>query len=375
MSIRDGKLPPHRPGNHGSGGHVRTRAKTAAQIRADAVRQGIRKLVLEDCAPCAASYFRLARENGATDTEIGRAIRDALEGDIGGRVMSRRTLLKYTTAGAVGLLIMLADGETAGATPVHVWGFDSVAPVNQQSGCSDNLATAAIARFGTPDFWCRYFKPAGAVSTSDLYHDPEGNVLDNKGVKYVIPISAPGSARIGSTGGNGAEDARTFANDIEDTISNGPHTKWPADKTLNLYLNVENGYYLDPDYWRRWSNTLSNRVVTIGGFEYLPYLPGIYCYPHGHNGGDPDNPTYCQVVRNNGACYSVWSNHPRNSDPCPVNKTPTWNAVECSDPPPTFLWQHALDNLSCLQFCAGTVDLDGMNPSHEGELVHSLRTA
>ena len=74
------------------------RKKEAAQIRADALKMGVKKI--GSCDGCANAYFDLARANGATEDEIQRVI--ARQGSPLEMDLSRRQLLKGIAAGVAG---------------------------------------------------------------------------------------------------------------------------------------------------------------------------------------------------------------------------------------------------------------------------------
>src|SRR4029077_6528571 len=79
------------------------RRRNSEDIRQRALETAARKQQ-EGCESCAASYLDLAREHGATETEITRAMGLATSG------LGRRRLLQFTAsalaAGAAGALLL-----------------------------------------------------------------------------------------------------------------------------------------------------------------------------------------------------------------------------------------------------------------------------
>lgn len=106
-------------------------------IRTDAIKMGIKK-AQQDCIECAAEYFKLAKQYGATPTELQQAV-DRLFYRPENNKFARRDLLKLVAAaGTVGALALIEDftQQTQQALAEHAlyiptwWGTDS----NTQSG-------------------------------------------------------------------------------------------------------------------------------------------------------------------------------------------------------------------------------------------------
>lgn len=84
------------------------RPRDPARIRADALRVGAEKQ-LAGCDACAEGYFALARQHGATDEDIRRALSEACR-NAEQIPVSRRAFLKATAAGAAGVAAAAASG-------------------------------------------------------------------------------------------------------------------------------------------------------------------------------------------------------------------------------------------------------------------------
>ncbi len=102
---------------------IRQRQRDVVSIRADAINMAIKK-ALEGCLGCAESYFKLARQHGATEEDIERAITDAL--DEGRLRVSRRDVLKLAALGAASLAVVnpTLDLTVASASTSLYFGTD-----------------------------------------------------------------------------------------------------------------------------------------------------------------------------------------------------------------------------------------------------------
>lgn len=98
-----------------------TRQRPAEQVRSDAIAMGLKK-ASKGCPACADGYFELARQHGATEEEIKRALESATK--TVGKGLSRRELIKLAAAGALALGTVTLTTKKARANSSW-WGTDS----------------------------------------------------------------------------------------------------------------------------------------------------------------------------------------------------------------------------------------------------------
>lgn len=130
------------------------RPRDPARSRVDALRLGAEKL-LAGCAACGDGYFVLARQHGATEGDIAKAI-SAAERQGGRDVFGRREFLAAATFGAVVVTGALAPRRESGAAQsvegarvAWLWGLRPLAEVAIGQPSAD-LSTAGTATLSSP---------------------------------------------------------------------------------------------------------------------------------------------------------------------------------------------------------------------------------
>lgn len=210
------------------------------------------------------------------------------------------------------------------------YGFDTASVI------TPTLADNAVAQFGTPRFFARYFTPSPSAGTTidstATNSNNEVRHMFNHGADRLVPISAPSQSRLtatGSTGSaNGTADARTFMNAVVNFYFNVVPMAFSSSNSLYCYLDVEQSTNLSQAYWNAWATYVNGYQLTGSG---APFYASIY--------GAPTFGNICNIIANGAStCFGVWSSGPEFCSNC-VPFGPSWNAYTCSGRS-TMIWQY-----------------------------------
>ena len=235
---------------------------------------------------------------------------------------------------------------------------------------------------------------AGATATSTI--DAQGVVtainVTAAGNGYSLPNPDPGAVRKW-----GEADAKAVCNRVWDVVKGGELTL-PDSRSVIVYLDIEAGVTLSPDYWHGWA---SGVYWFSTGFFQWPFYAGLYCMTQHnpeaeHIATDPHDqlhripsddvidgltlpPNSCSS-----RCYGIFATNPQVDNRFDVGFQPDWeNRFE--DWPQTVrvifglfpwdfkvkvvLWQYGMQqgnpNPSPPAFNALGIDLDEASPDGE----------
>jgi hypothetical protein len=251
---------------------------------------------------------------------------------------------------------------------VEYHGFDSVTPTHSVMSNGQTLAVYAYNFFhnrnaaAAPSFWARYFSPSivGGTINTGSQASTERTEMNGVGIHRIVPICAPGVARLtvsGSTGfGYGQADGEAFCDSIDHVLAPGGviggygvNLPTTADHKVYVYLDVEQSTRLTQSYWDGWAQAVFNHPTAVTG-SGLPFYPGAYCNPPNGLGlsASGANVNVCQVLGAHGSgqansCWALWSNQPESISPCSTNcllPGPAWAANSCAGIG-TAMWQFA----------------------------------
>jgi hypothetical protein len=212
-----------------------------------------------------------------------------------------------------------------------------------------DVYTAADAKYGTPNYWIRYFSPSpnGTVNSSSSHANTECRAAWDSGGKYLSPISSPAQSRLSGTSAQGLADAQVFVSALHNVWLWVTPLDLPTNGVLYCWLDQEQSTSLSTAYWGGWEGYINSYNWPNRGY---PLYASLYCNPctSGHSN--------CSTVASVGGCYAVWSSVP---EPCgySLRNLPSWNAKTCascvSNGPSTVLWQFAEAGV-----CSLTVNVD-----------------
>ncbi len=376
------------------------RQRTAAEIRADAIKMAIKKGT-EGCESCARSYFHLAQQHGATEEEIERAIAAA---DTGAMGISRRDLLKLAALGAARIVAVSAVGglapqlmartaaaaaqTTDGAQVAWVVATPSgqqlvgVAPDGSTVGQIDATNKAILRSPNGAIFYAVSSRPNGDTSTAiiEVYSAATGS-LQQTITGRTLPL---GNARgFDALDAMVSPDGRSLAllhqtsyvvtpavhqvakrdrKGVTRTISIDATTIINAVEVIDLTGAQSLDYFkLDdaPD------NLLGGQVI-FGPNNSYPFYSACYC--------DPADGQPCVVSDNatNWPFDVIWANEPSTMcGGCSIS--PAWAPYICtsSTAATVVLWQYAITNNpgqgGCQDCQSGfpPIDLDKTNPTYD----------
>ena len=221
-------------------------------------------------------------------------------------------------------------------------GFDTASLVHQQ-------ASAAVSRWGKPNFWMRYFSPSYYTtvnsSKANAINETAAVWTTNSAYPYLGVISTPQQSRLSGSTAMGQADAQTYINALIFTYQNVAPLFFPTNYQLYTWIDQEASTSLSLAYWNGWAGYV-NAYVFVGH----PYFyAALYCNP----GAPPPN---CSIIQNPSAyfCFGVWASVPLKCSNTLANP-PAWAASHCSSAP-TKMWQYWDEDI-----CASTpanVDLD-----------------
>lgn len=201
-----------------------------------------------------------------------------------------------------------------------------------------------------PVFVGRYFLlPLGVAPPGNIWaageatgvrHGQGGNPATNPDLAFVVPLQGPGLAdqtnrvqgrRPGGAvepdhsvvQGWGDADAKTTCDNIVQAVRAGD-LNFTFLPTVIVYLDIEAGVQLAPDYWYGWASRVYwyTYLSFAPPFLHLPFYPGIYCTTDSTDPGAPRHLHHripSTDVRdgltqppNNLAsrCYGVWAANP-----------------------------------------------------------------
>lgn len=252
--------------------------RTPAQIRADALKMGLKK-AQSGCPACAEKYFELAMQHGATEQEILTILEEAT--DKRHRGLKRRDLIKYAVVGAGGLaitsaLLLSLESRAPARASSAFFGLDSNTTI-----CCDMPLHFYVGRMGYglyPDTSYYAFNTAMARKVGHT------NTFGYWGVQG--PGSNPGS----STPYNwGAAQARAAWKAWNGSFAGASYVGG-----YTIFGDVEAGF-------GGWGSNLASNQAVINGFlaelfTITPHAvwPGLYVSPSfwsAHLGGNGFVPT------------------------------------------------------------------------------------
>jgi hypothetical protein len=212
------------------------------------------------------------------------------------------------------------------------------------------VATAAKSKYGTPDYWLRYFSPSpnGTVNNGATHAKNECNGVWDSGARNLSPITSPSQSRLGGTSAQGLADAQAFVSALRSVYGWVAPLLLPSGGVLRCWLDQESSTSMSVAYWAGWSDYINGYEWNPG---YAPLFACLYCNPcagAGHN---------CTTIVADGYCWTIWSSEPE-SPYCSykVSNLPPWHATTCScvsNGPGTTLWQFAEEGV-----CGLTVNID-----------------
>ncbi len=239
------------------------RDRDAARVRVDAIGMAIKKGVA-GCLGCAEGYFAAARQHGATDAEIERAITDAPLP--GATAFTRRTLLQIAAAGVAGLAVKplqmysVAEAATTQSTSGLFWGSDGLSST-YNTGVPQDFYAGRLGGGATQN--TNYFNGSAASAAGHYqtygYWDLEGPFSTNK----LPPTSAYGWGQ-------------QQAADAYNAWLTGPNSHYLGSPTI--FADIESGNY----GWLDSNNNINqpqNQAVVSGFVEWMEdegINPGIY---------------------------------------------------------------------------------------------------
>jgi hypothetical protein len=217
-----------------------------------------------------------------------------------------------------------------------------------------------------PDFAGRYFHGAPY-----LWAHGEGGSLsaDGTAVKRVAPIQRAVKARQEATGDDGAEFGEQDGSAIGDYVGGCVFIEElePATDFVRVYLEVEDGTALSPDYWTAWCIALFNKLVTgsrpsAGGATVprlmFPFLPCVLCsFAKDAGTGKYKPPNGVTTALDNAGvsvtgrrarCYGFWARAYDNAAYHAPQPALDWTAFDSyqqklglkTEPVPVVIWRH-----------------------------------
>ncbi|HEY0757134.1 MAG TPA: hypothetical protein VGD98_24485 [Ktedonobacteraceae bacterium] len=333
--------------------------RTPAQIRADALKMGLKK-AQSGCPACAEKYFELAKQHGATEQEIHTILEQAT--GLQQRGLKRRELIKYAVSGAGGLAITTAillslETRSPAQASASFWGLDSNTTI-----CCGMPLNFYIGRMGYgvyPDtsyyaFNTTMARKVGHTNTFGYWgvQGPGSNTGYNTAYKWgaaqaqsawrawngsFIGSSFIGGytifgdveAGFGGWGSNRANNQAVIRGFLDELFSLTPHEVWP-------------GLYVSPYFWNAY----------LGGNGFVPatsfvlWITGV---------------SECSVC---GPCNNGCSTTITDAERIYAN---TVKAVNVGGQKP-ILWQYWLTNPGCDNSGCGDWSISS-------QLVRSLRPA
>lgn len=242
--------------------------------------------------------------------------------------------------------------------PVH-WGCDSCDRADSSYG-GTTLANYVKNSYFVPDsiiFYGRYFSPTPPCSGYDTDATGESGALKSAGFQFVLPISSPGG--VSSTGNatvdynRGHANGNAFCLAIVNAIAHSSgKLAMPTANELFVFLDVEGGITLSPNYWNGWSTAVTN--YSYNGL--IPFYEACYCDP-------VDGTSTCSTLRaatGTDTCWGIWSNEPEPICGGCYSPGPSWGPSNCGGNVPTWIWQTG-EASSCKKYCFSNfppVDLD-----------------
>ena len=99
----------------------------------------------------------------------------------------------------------------------------------------------AVAQFGTPNFWIRYFSPSQTtpINVSSSNACEECLAMWQSGGHYLGPISFPPQSNLSGTTADGQADAQTFANAMQTVYYDVLPLLLPSNNELYCWLDQE----------------------------------------------------------------------------------------------------------------------------------------
>jgi len=215
-----------------------------------------------------------------------------------------------------------------------------------------DVQAAAVTKYGTPNYWIRYFSPApnGTVNISAAHAISECRAVWDSGGHRLSPISSPSQSRLGTTTAAGQADAQTFVSAMLNVYGWVGPLQTPTNNILRCWLDQEASTSMSTAYWTGWATYING--YNWRGLGTYPLYACLYCNPCGGVGHN------CTTVGSAGHCWGIWSNEPEtpycgNS----LKNLPAWHANTCAPcstaAPGTLLWQFAEKAV-----CGLTVNVD-----------------
>ncbi len=242
------------------------RDRDAARVRVDAIGMAIKKGVA-GCLGCAEGYFAAARQHGATDAEIERAITTAPLP--GAPAFTRRTLLQIAAAGVASLAVKplqmysVAEAATTQSTSGLFWGSDT---------------NSSTYNTGVPqDF---YVGQVGSGATQGGYFIASAAQAAGRNQTYGYwtlegPFSANKPAPTSAYGWGQQQAADAYA-----AVLSGPNSRYIGGPTIFADMESGNNGWLDSNNNK---NQPQNQAVVSGYVEWMveeaadfSTSPGIY---------------------------------------------------------------------------------------------------
>jgi hypothetical protein len=112
----------------------------------------------------------------------------------------------------------------------------------------------ADGKYGTPDFWIRYFNPNKNVPfTTNAV--AESRAAWDSGGGHIGPISSPGTGRLGTdSSAAGFADGQVFGAGLQSATESVSQLKLPSNGVMYCWLDMEPGDILRSNYWDGWRN-------------------------------------------------------------------------------------------------------------------------
>jgi hypothetical protein len=206
-----------------------------------------------------------------------------------------------------------------------------------------NVYQSADSRYGTPNFWVRYFSPSPNAPFSQ---NPvsESRAAWDSGGPHIGAVSSPVPSRLNGSDAEGFADGQTMGASLQSATDSVSQLRLPTNGQLYCWLDEEPGVTLSSAYYGGWSRSIDGWNWKRNGT--FPLFPCLYVRPcDGFNG--------CLAAAS--FAFAAWSQQPQVCGHS-VSNPPSWQAqtcTSCAAGPPTRLWQFTIQG-----DCGNTLDVD-----------------